>query len=174
MVAFAYRMDVGYPGCTNRTQHATVVREHLTPTLADQPVSYGLMLSMDAAGVVRAPKPADTLGMFSGIFVRPYPTQGGGLNTPVNDGLGVSTPPGPNGNEANVLKRGWIIVKLNAASPAVVKGQAVGIFIGAGTAGNPSGGITGAAPGATVLALPNTYFQGAADANGITEIAFNI
>jgi hypothetical protein len=74
----------------------------------------------------------------------------------------------------DVLKRGYMIVKLNAASPAVVKGQPVGVFIGAATAGNPAGGVTGAAPGATVLAVANSQFMGPADANGMTEIAYNL
>ena len=175
MVAFAYRMDVGYPGSTNRNHDSTVVREVLTATVAAQPTSYGVMLAMDVTGVVRAPTAGDTAAMLTagGLFVRPYPTQGGTLSAPVNDPLYVSTPPGP-GNEANVMKRGFMTVKLNAASPPVVKGQPIGIFIGAPTAGNPAGGITGAAPGATVLAVPIGYFQGPADASGMTEIAYNL
>lgn len=172
MAAFQYRMGVGYAGCVNRVHDATVVREVLSPTAA--PSSYGVMLTYDQpTGVVRAPTTGDTAAGFAGIFVRPFPTHGGGLSTPVNDPLGFSTPPGP-AQEANVLKRGFIIVQLNAASPAVVKGQAVGVFIGTASAGNPPGGITGAAPAATVLALPNTYFQGPADASGMTEIAYNL
>ena len=174
MVAFAYRMDVGYPGSTNRNHDSTVVREILTPTLAAQPTSYGVMLAMDATGVVRVPTAGDTLANFAGFFVRPYPTQGGTLSAPVNDPLYVSTPPGP-AAEANVLKRGFMTVKLNAASPAVSKGQPVGIFIGTPTAGNPAGGVTGAAPGATVIAVPGSYFQGPGDVGqSMTEIAYNL
>jgi hypothetical protein len=174
MVAFAFRMGVGYEGATNRNQHSTVVREIMTSVLADQPTSYGVMLALDATGIVRICKASDALAGLWGFFVRPWPTQGGSLSSPINDGLGVSTPPGP-AAEANVLKRGWMTVKLNAASPAVVKGQPVGVFIGTPSAGNPAGGVTGAAPGATVLAIPNTYFMGPAEAGtGITEIAYNI
>jgi len=178
MVAFAFRMGVGYEGATNRNQHTKVVAEILSPTAP--PTTYGVMLALDATGVVRAPTAGDTAANFWGFYVRPWPTQGGGFNTPVNDGLGTSTPPGPTtttqpGNVANVMKSGFMTVRLNAASPAVVKGQPVGIFIGAPTAGNPAGGVTGAAPGATVIAVPNAFFNGPADgAGGITEIFYNL
>jgi hypothetical protein len=172
MVAFTFRMGVGYPGCTNRQHDNTVVREVLSTTAP--PTGYGLMLVYDQpTGTVRVPTAGDTAAGFAGFFVRPFPTHGGGLSNPINDALGQSTPPGP-AAEANVQKRGFMIVQLNSASPAVVKGQAVGIFLGPTTAGNPAGGVTGAAPGAAVLALPNTYFQGPADASGLTEVAFNL
>lgn len=167
MVAFLYRMDVGYPGAVNRMHDATVQAELLNPTTP--PLGYGTMLVMDAAtGTVRPPLAADTVATFSGFYVRPYPRQS---NLNINDPLGQATPPST--GIGDVLKRGFMTVKLNAASPAVVKGQPIGVFIGAPTAGNPAGGVTGAAPGATVLAIPGT-FTGPADANGMTEIAYNL
>lgn len=168
MVAFQYRMDAGYPGAINRAHDATIQAEVMDNT--GVPATYGLMLTMGTNGV-RAPVASDTAAMFSGLYVRPYPTAGGSVSNAVNDPLSVSTPPGI--GHANVMKRGYMAVKLNAASPAVVKGQAVGIFIGTASAGNPAGGVTGAAPGATVLAIP-AKFVGPADANGITEIEYNL
>jgi hypothetical protein len=172
MVAYQYRIDTGYPGRVNRVHDATVVAEIIDT--ASPPPGYGIMLVMDpAAGQVRAPAAGDTASEFTGLYVSPYPTQGGGPVTGiVNDPLYQQTP--PNSGVANVLKRGFMTVQLNAASPAVVKGQAVGIFIGAPTAGNPAGGVTGAAPGATVLAVPGSTFTGPADAKGITEVAYNL
>jgi hypothetical protein len=179
MVAFNTRMGIGYEGATNRNQHSLVVGEILSPTAP--PTSYGVMLSLDAAtSTVRAATTGDTASTFWGFYVRPWPTQGGGFNNPVNDGLGTSTPPGPTttnqpGNIANVMKRGYMTVRLNAASPNVVKGQQVGIFIGTPSAGNPAGGVTGAAPGATVIAVPGAFFNGPSDAvGGITEIGYNL
>ena len=171
MVAYQFRMDTGYPGAVNRVHDATVVAEVIDA--ANPPPTYGVMLAMDAAtGTVRPPAAADTLAAFAGLYVRPYPTAGGGpVSGIVNDPLYVSTP--PNSGVANVLKRGFMTVQLNAASPAVVKGQQVGIFIGAPSAGNPAGGVTGAAPGATVLEI-NATFMGPADSKGITEVAFNL
>ena len=171
MVAYQFRMDTGYAGAVNRVHDATVVAEVIDA--ASPPPGYGVMLAMDAAtGTVRPPIAADTVAVLTGLYVRPYPTQGGGpVSGIVNDPLNQSTP--PLSGVANVLKRGFMTVKLNAASPAVVKGQAIGVFIGAATAGNPAGGITGAAPGATVLAANGT-FMGPADANGITEVAYNL
>jgi hypothetical protein len=161
-------MDVGYPGAVNRTQPATVQAEILNTTTP--PLGYGTMLVMDSAtGTLRPPTGTDTLAGFAGLYVRPYPRQS---NLNINDPLGTATP--PTTGMGDVLKRGYMIVRLNTASPAVVKGQPVGVFIGAATAGNPAGGVTGAAPGATVLALTNSQFMGPADANGMTEIAYNL
>lgn len=167
MVAFLYRMDVGYPGAVNRVHDATVQAEILNPTTP--PTGYGTMLVMDAAtGTVRPPTGADTAAAFAGFYVRAYPRQS---NLNMNDPLGQATPPSQ--GHGDVLKRGYMLVKLNAASPAVVKGQPVGVFLGPTTAGNPAGGVTGAAPGAAVLAVNGT-FMGPADANGMTEIAYNL
>jgi hypothetical protein len=165
-------MPVGFPGYVNRALHATVQTELIDA--GNPPLHYGIMLVMDSAtGTVRPPTGTDTAAAFAGLYVRPWPTQGGGITSgPVNDPLGAATP--HNSGPCDVLKRGYMIVKLNAASPAVIKGQPVGIFIGTESGGDLAGGVTGAAPGATVLALPGSTFMGAADANGITEIAYNL
>jgi hypothetical protein len=160
-------MDVGYPGAVNRIHDATVQAELLNTTTP--PLGYGVMLVMDAAtGTVRPPTGTDTAATFAGFFVRPYPRQS---NLSMNDPLYQATP--PTTGHGDVLKRGYMTVKLNAASPAVAKGQPLGVFIGTASAGNPAGGVTGAAPGATVLAVNGT-FMGPADANGMTEIAYNL
>jgi hypothetical protein len=160
-------MDTGYPGAVNRLHDATVQPEVLNT--ATPPLGYGTMLVMDApTGTLRPPVAADTAAVFAGLYVRPYPRQS---NLSTNDPLGTSTPPST--GIGDVLKRGYMTVRLNSASPAVVKGQPVGVFIGAATAGNPAGGVTGAAPGATVLAVNGT-FMGPADANGMTEVAYNL
>lgn len=165
MVAFLYRMDVGYPGAVNRVHDASVQAEMMST--ASPPLTYGAMLVMDpATASVRPPTGTDTAAEFAGLFVKPYPRQ-----TNVNDPLGTFSP--PTSGMCDVLKRGYMTVKLNGASPAVVKGQPVGIFIGAASANNPAGGVTGAAPGATVLAVNGT-FMGPADANGMTEVAYNL
>src|SRR5215831_2316577 len=166
MVAYQYRIDTGYPGAVNRVHDASIVGEVINTTTP--PLGYGTFVAMDAAtGTIRTPTGSDVIGTIFGLYVRPYPTQGGGpVNPIVNDPIYVGTP--PNSGVGNVLKRGFMSVKLNAASPAVVKGQPVGVFIGTATTNNPTGGVTGAAPGATVLAVPNSYFLGPADANGYT------
>jgi len=172
MVAFQFRMGAGIAGAYNRVHDATIVALPLDGTV---PPGYGVMGSFGTAGAYRLAQASDTLANFAGLYARPYPTHGDGSGgTPmVNDPLGTST--APTKGIANVMKRGFMTVQLNAASPAVVRGQAVGIFIGTASAGNPVGGVTGAAPGATVIALGNnSYFMGPADANGITEIAYNL
>jgi len=172
MVAYTTRIDVGYPGTMNRVHTADVLAEIINTTTP--PLTYGAMVAMDSAtGTIRVPTGTDTISAIYGFYVRPYVTQGGGPVSPiVNDPLGTSTP--PSSGIGNVMKRGFMSVRLNTASPAVVKGQAVGVFIGTASAGNPVGGVTGAAPGATVLAVPGSFFMGPADANGFTEVAYNI
>lgn len=171
MVAFTFRMDTGYPGSTNRNHDSTVVAETINTTTP--PASYGIAVAMDAAtGTIRTAASADLNTAIWGFYVRPWITQGGGVTTPVNDPLYTSTP--PTSGVGNVMRRGFMTVKLNAASPAAVKGAPANVWTGAVTAGNPAGGVTAAAPAAgSVLAIGAT-FLGPADANNITEIAYNI
>jgi hypothetical protein len=168
VVAFLYRMDTGYPGDVNRKHDATVQAESINTTTP--PAGYGIMVVMDApTGTIRPPVTADLAPSFSGMYVRPYPRQS---NLSMNDPLGQATTP-TSGN-GDVLKRGYMLCRLNAASPAVVKGQAVGVWTGAVTTGNPAGGVTGAAPAAGSVVAINATFMGPADANGMTEIAYNL
>lgn len=81
----------------------------------------------------------------------------------------------PQQGEANVLKRGYMICRLQAGG--AVKGAPVGVGIGGAVAPDIPGGITATPPGATVVALGNpttTYFMGPADAQGLVEVAYNI
>jgi hypothetical protein len=177
MVAIQFRMDVGYPGAINRAHDATITS---LPIGTAPPAGYGVMTAFDTvpiSGAARAVVSTDTLVNFAGFYVRPFPTHGEGTSgtTMVNDPLGTSTP--PTTGLANLMKRGFMTVKLNAASPAVKRGDPIGIFIGTATTGNPAGGVTGAAPlaGSVIqLNLPNTFFMGPADAKGIVEIAYNL
>jgi len=165
MVAFLYRMDVGYPGCVNRAETAHV--EAGTINTTTPPTAFGIAVANDANGI-RMVTGADTA--VAGIYVRPYPIQPntGGLNYP----LGVATP--PTVGNGDVLKRGYIIVKL-ASTAAAVKGAPVQVWTGAAAGPHVVGGINAdAAAGGSNIVLPNSYFMGPADANGIVEIAVNI
>jgi hypothetical protein len=121
---------------------------------------------MDAAtGTIRIPTaPSDVI---DGFYVRPYPTQSS------QDPLGVSTPPTFTQQPvANVLKRGFMSVKLNGAT-AAAKGMPVMVWGAAAAGGQIPGGVT-AVTGASSITVPGTYFVGPADPGGFTEIAYNL
>ena len=175
MVAFAYRMDVGFAGTTNRQHNSTVVAENIDT--ANPPTQYGIAVVIDpATGTIRPPKVGDpTLaatppGVAYGLYVRPYVTQGGSALAPVNDPLGVSTP--PNSGIGNVLRRGFMTVKLYGAT-AAVKGAPAYIWAAAPAGGQILGGVTAVSTPASVMALPG-IFMGPADAKGIVEVQLNL
>lgn len=164
-MAIQFRMPAGIPGVANRLHDATIEAQILDAALP--PLHYGTGVVMDAAtGQIRAPNATDTAASVYGLFVRPYPTQAG------QDPLGTDTP--PVSGVCNILKRGYMTVKLLGAT-AAVKGAPVHLGIAASGGGNIAGGITADAPAAgTIIALTNAYFMGAADPAGNTEIAYNL
>jgi hypothetical protein len=171
-------MPAGIAGATNRQQASTVERQVMSA--AAPATVYGVMMTMDTAtGTVRIPTAGDTLAgptnPLYGFLVRPYPTNSS------QDALGVSTPmTSAQGGEANILKRGYMTVRLYGVA-TVVKGQQVNVSLTV-AASDVSGGVTGSAASATILAIPNCYFMGPAftDPNtvnagaSIVEIAYNI
>lgn len=168
MVAYTTRMPAGIAGNTNRQQASTVERQVMSATAPA--TTYGVFMAMDApTGTVRLPTAGDTAATIYGLLVRPYPTQSS------TDGLNVSTPmTNAQGGEANILKRGYMTVRL--MSGTAVKGGAVGVGL-PGDADTPIGGISALPVGATIAPLGSpmtTYFTGPADATGMTEIAFNL
>ena len=160
MVAFNLRMPAGIAGNLNRNgAGSTVEAQIIMPT--NPPTFYGMGVVMDnAAGQIRPPTTGDVI---YGLYIRPYPTQAG------QDPLGTDTP--PTSGEASICKRGYVSVLLRGAAPAV-KGAAANVWIAAAAGGEVPGGIT-AATGANVVALGG-YFTGAADAQGFTEVAYNL
>jgi hypothetical protein len=162
MGAFQYSMPAGIPGAVNRVGASpTVVAETIDAALP--PTQYGTAVMMDAAtGTIRVPTTGDTA--FYGMLVRPYPTNAS------QDGLGVNTPPAS--GICNIMKSGFMTVLLRGAT-AAVKNGAVNVWLAAAAGGQIPGGITAVSSGSTA-ALPGAYFVGPADANGMTEIGFNI
>ena len=165
-VAFQYRMPAGIPGAITRVSSANVEAALLDTT--NYPTSFGVPMAIDATSHgARKLMAADTATSVYGFYVRPFPTQ----NVTQNDPLGTSTP--PTSGIANVLKRGYINVKLNGAT-AAAKNGIVYVRTLTGT-GSVIGGIEAAADASNTFALPSScYFTGPADASGNVEIAFNI
>ncbi|HVQ51726.1 MAG TPA: hypothetical protein VMS92_16910 [Mycobacterium sp.] len=169
-------MPAGIAGASNRQQASTIERQIMSATAPA--TVYGVMMSWEAGGTnaVRLPAPGDTAPSFAGLLVRPYPTNSS------NDGLNTSTPmTSAQGGEANIMKRGYMTVRLYGATP-VTKGLPVQVSLA--TAGSDvPGGITATPVATNIINIPNCYFMGPAftDPNtanagspSIVEIAYNI
>lgn len=172
--AFDYRMPAGIPGDVNRVFSATV-EPNLTDT-EDPPLLYGIPVKLNGADGIGPIKTGDTAVDFYGLLVRPYPT-----NVQTTEGFFGSQPLGtadvpPDNGICNVLKRGYMTVKLNGAT-LPVPGGPVYIRVANGTADQPIGGIEAAAAGGDCVQAfvkNTTYFRGAPDARGNVEVAWNI
>jgi hypothetical protein len=169
--AFTFRMPVGYPGDVNRAEIASVEAQQITPFgTSGAPPAAGLAVVIDAtSGMVRVPTTGDVANAIYGVLVREYPQQ----STLQVDALGNYVPVAQ--GACSVLKRGYIMVQLGGTTPATKNG-AVFVRIAGAATGKVIGDFEALADGGNTVALPtNTcYFTGAADSNGITELAFNI
>jgi hypothetical protein len=169
MVSYVYRMPAGIPGTVNRIgANATIETMNVTPFgTTGAPTAYGVPLVIDATtgnvGNARILTSGDTA--VYGILAREFPTQSS------QDGLGTSTP--PLSGLISVLKRGYMMVLLSGTT-AAVKGGQVYVWTAAASGSHIVGGFEAASPGGSGFALTGCYFMGPADANGNTEIAFNI
>lgn len=162
--AFIYRMPAGIPGDITRASQSSV-----EPVVFDSsnPFSaYGLFGKI--ANNKFVPFGAgDIAGGEYGLLARPYPTTGGGSGS---DPLGAATP--PTKGIADVLRRGYMTVKLNAGTAA--KDGQVYVRVATEAPGKPIGGIEAADDTTNTVAVPTATFMGAADASGNVEIAYNI
>jgi len=168
MVAFLFRMPSGIPGAVNRNEMSTIEAQIVLST--NPPTAYGVVVVMDAAtNKIRPFIGTDTAASVYGINVRPYPTQSSASQ---NEPLGTAVP--PTSGITNILKRGYISVLLGGVT-AAAKNGVVFVRIALPVAGKPLGGFEAVADGVNTIALsPGTYFMGPSDAQGNTEIAFNI
>ncbi len=169
-------MPAGIAGDINRAAVGmTVEAQVVTPVgTTGAPTTYGVPVLVDTAagniGNMRIIASGDTTyTAIYGLLARPYPTQS--PNWP-NDATGPGTP--PTSGIVDILKRGYMTVLLSGAT-AAAKGGTVYIYIGASATNHPVIGGIEAATSTNAIALPaGCYFMGPADANSITEIAFNI
>lgn len=167
MVAFKYRMPAGIPGATNRVEQLTAEAQVMDTAF---PVTlFGVPVKL-VAGLVRPVASGDAASVVYGFLIRPYPTQAVGIGASY-DPLAVGV---PNPQDiANVMRRGYMTVRLNNVT-AAVKGGAVYVRVAAGTTQTPIGGIEAGADGSNCVAIPLAFFNGPADADGNVEIQYNI
>jgi hypothetical protein len=165
-LAFNRRMPAGIPGNINRLTAGFTSEPNLIMPVGEvgAPSAYGLGVALDVAtGAIRVPTTGDTA--LYGILPRPFPANAS------TDGIGAATPPAD--GEVDVLKRGYISVLLQNAT-ACIKGGAVYCRIDDGTADLAVGGFEAADDGAHTILVDGAYFTGPADADGNTEVAFNV
>lgn len=159
MVAYVYRMPSGIPGDVSRKENSVVETQILNASLPFS--AYGLVGKM-AAGKFVPFAGGEAATDAYGVLVRPFPTNSG------TDGLGTATP--PTSGPGDVLRRGYITVKLNGGA-TVAAGGPVYVRVAAAASGKPLGGFEGAADSTNTVAI-NAIFLSAADADGNVEISF--
>ncbi len=160
--AFLYRMPSGIPGSVSRNSAFTIEPNIISVTTP--PAVYGVPLKLDANGHMTGIVGGDTAASVYGFLARPFPTNSG------TQGIAQATPPvsGP----CDILKMGYINVKVNNGTP--VKGGTVYIRTAANGTNTIIGGVEAASDTTYSFSLPNAYFTGGMDANGNSEIAYNV
>lgn len=175
--AFTFRMGAGFAGEVNRTHPVSIEPCLIDP--ANPPLFYGeaVMADVTATNGVRAPVAGDSAaaGVF-GVTVRPFPLQPGAASNFGAVALGAAQAP-PVSGVIDILKSGYIVVSLSGATQPV-KGSPVFVWVAASGGGHTQGGFEAAATGGSTIALDASgtrfYFNGAPDASGLVEIAFNL
>lgn len=163
MVAYTTRMPAGIAGNISRSDSLTV---EATPiNSAKPPLAYGIFGKF-VSGKAEPLEASDAGAVVTGMFTRPYPFQS------TDNNFGGGTP--PSSGILDFLRRGYVsaILKVGTA----VKGGAVYVVTTAGGTVVVGDIVTSASPagGGTAVLVSNCFFTGAADANGITEVAYNI
>jgi hypothetical protein len=170
-VAYTYRMPAGIAGEVSRFNvlGTTITPEQQNTTT---PVTaYGVPVVVNANGV-RPIAATDTTDVTVGFSVRPFPT--GDIGVAFTMGTvpyGPGTP--PTNGILNVLRRGFINVKLGG-SAAAVKGGGVFVWYAASTGSHVQGQVEAATTAGSTFQITNASFMGAADSNGVTEIAYHV
>lgn len=161
-VAYGFRMPQGIAGDVNRTHPFSVTPE--THDATNPVAQFGFPCTVNTvAGTVRGFIASDTAATkIHGIVVRPYPTQ-----STAND-FGVGAPGA--GGFVDVLRAGFIFVKLPTGSTAPVKEGAVHVWIAASAGANVQGGIVSAASAGNTVTITNARFVGGMDATNVAEI----
>lgn len=165
MTAFTYRMGAGIPGAISRNAAQATVEPAALNSAAPF-LAYGGFGKTVAEKFVPVAN-GDAGAVIEGMLVRPFPT------TSSQDPLSTSTP--PTSGVGDKLKRGYISVLLKGAVAAAKDAQVYVVTTAGG--GLNVGDIVAQAnqAGSTTVVPPQTcLFTGPADANGVTEVAFNI
>ena len=157
MSAYLTRMPAGIPGDVSRKEGATIE----SSLVGSKAIPYGAFVKL-VSGKLEPLAASDTAAVIYGLAVRPYPKQ--------SDAVGFGAASAPAGSLCDVLRSGYMTVKL--ASGTAARGGQVYARVTADT-GKNVGDIEADDTGKTV-AVSGCTFMGPADADGNTEIAYNI
>lgn len=163
MVSYTTRLPSGFIGQVTRDDSKTIAPEVIDS--ATPPTAYGSFVKL-VSGKLQPIASGDAATVVHGILVQPFPVQDSGVTSSLST---AATP--PTSGLADVMRRGYIAVKL-AQGTAAKKG-AVYVRVTADT-GKAVGDIETAADSAKCVAVTGCYFTGAADANGVVEVEFNL
>ena len=163
MAMFLTRMPAGIPGALSRPLSPFITEPNVILP-ANPPLLYGIPVAVDpSTGKIRPIGAGDTNANVYGLLVRAFPVQSSG------NALGAAVP--PTSGMCDVLKTGYMCVKVNASTVPVKNGPVYVRTVANG--GNTIiGGIEAAADSTNTFQLLNSYFTGASDANGNCEIAY--
>ena len=161
MTSFLYRMPSGIPGMVSREENKTI---ETVPYDSTAPFAGFGLFGKIVSGKLQPVGAGDAATAIYGLLVKPFPANSS------QEGLGTAVP--PTSGPANVLRRGYATVQLNAGTAAL--NGTVYVRVATPGAGKPIGGIEAAADGTNTIVVANCTFMGAADASGNVEIAYNI
>jgi len=162
--AFIYRMPAGIAGDVTRREHADIEAQVMD---TDYPVlRYGEPVKM-VSGEIRPITTDDVIGDIYGFGVRPYPIQ-----TSTSEALATATP--PTNLPFDVLRRGYMTVKVQNGTPAKNASVYVRTIEASDPTAQPIGGLECASDGGDCFEITNAKFMGEADSNGNVEISYNL
>jgi len=155
--------DFGYAGAVTRPSHSTIEPVVMN---TDKPFASDGLMGKKVGGKFVPLEEDDAATAFFGIRVRSYPFMS---DSDLARQLSV-----PYNHTGDALVRGYISVKVNAGT--VADNGPVFVRVKAGTSTKPIGGFEAVADATAenTVQLTNARFIGAADANGVAEIAYNI
>lgn len=168
MASILSRMSVGIAGDVSRPS-ATV--ESMLIDSAAPPTSFGQFCKLVAGKLQPCTLAGDVAAAVNvGLSVRPFPSPN---PAGTSQGMGAGSPPAS--GILDVMRRGYMTVVVKG-SGSPVKGSAVYLCTTAGGAMALGDIVNAASPGSSAAGtlIPGATFQGAPDAQGNVEIAFNL
>jgi hypothetical protein len=163
MTAYLYRLPSGFAGMITRVDPSDTEPQIIDSTTP--PTAFGIPIKM-VNGKIQPLATGDAASVVYGFLVRPFPFQGQNI-API---VGSTTP--PTSGTGDVLRRGYMSVKVNAGTAAF--GGVVYARVAAPSGAKVIGGIEAAADGTNTVIVANAQFMSAPDASGNVEIAYNI
>lgn len=166
--AITFRANFGVAGDVSRWSPPTEEAQAFGATAFS---IYGLAAKVSSNKVIPIAAGGDTV---YGFLARPFPITGPNASDP----LGTSVP--PTTGAANILRRGYMTVNVQAGAASCALGSQVYIRTASPSGGQVLGGVEGASTGNNTALTgltsfgPLATFTGPADANNNAEIAFNI